>query len=198
MLGSLGPAYWRVVAIAAIFTLARFSEAFLILRGQTIGLSLMMVPMVLVVLNIAYALSAYPIGALPDRMNRIGILILGLLLLVAADLTLASAPRLTGLLSGVVLWGLHMGFTQGLWPPWFPTAPRPRCEERLSGYTTLSTGAALLVASVLAGFLWDAFGAEWTFVAGAVLAILTIMGLISMRRMLAAGDRKTASGTLSP
>lgn len=192
-LGSLGSVYWWVVAIAAVFTLARFSEAFLILRGQSLGLSLMMVPLVLVVLNIAYALSAYPIGALSDRINRIGILTLGLVLLVAADLTLAFAPGLTGLLSGVVLWGLHMGFTQGLLATLVADSTPPELRGTAFGMYNLITGVVLLVASILAGFLWDTFGAEWTFIAGAIFAALTIAGLVPVRRMLCRADGDIAT-----
>ena len=180
----LGTVYWGIVAVAALFTLARFSEAFLILRAQDLGLTLMFVPLVLVMLNIAYAAPAYPVGAMSDRMNRIGILIVGLLLLVAADLTLAVAPGMVGLLAGVVLWGLHMGFTQGLLATLVADSAPPELRGTAFGMFNLVTGAALLAASVLAGFLWDAFGLEWTFVAGAVFAALTIGALILLRPLL--------------
>jgi MFS family permease len=110
----LGPLYWRVVAVGVVFTLARFSEAFLILRAQNIGLNAMWVPAVLVLMNIVYALSAYPAGVLSDRINRTALLALGLVCLAGADLALALLPSLPGLALGVVLWGLHMGLTQGL------------------------------------------------------------------------------------
>ena len=183
-LAGLGTVYWGIVAVAALFTLARFSEAFLILRAQDLGMTLMFVPLVLVVLNIAYAASAYPVGAMSDRMNRTGILIAGLLLLVAADLTLAFAPGMVGLLAGVVLWGLHMGFTQGLLATLVADSAPPELRGTAFGMFNLVTGAALLAASVLAGFLWDAFGPEWTFVAGAVFATLTIGALVLLRPLL--------------
>ncbi|TMJ38868.1 MAG: MFS transporter, partial [Alphaproteobacteria bacterium] len=113
-LSQLGRPFWWVVAIAAVFSLARFSEAFLVLRAQSIGMPLMLVPAVLVVMNIAYSLSAFPIGTLSDRVGRVTLLILGLLLLLSADLVLAFTAGIVGLASGVVLWGLHMGFTQGI------------------------------------------------------------------------------------
>lgn len=192
-LAGLGRIYWWIVAVAAVFTLARFSEAFLVLRAQGSGLSLMLIPLVLVVLNIAYALSAYPVGAISDRANRISILILGLLLLVAADLMLAFAPGLPGILAGVVLWGLHMGFTQGVLAALVAETAPPELRGTAFGMFNLVTGGALLVASVLAGFLWDRFGAEWTFLAGAGLAVLTIAGLLRLRGMMAADGKKTAA-----
>ncbi len=197
-LAGLGAIYWWVVAVAAVFTLARFSEAFLILRAEGVGLSLMFVPLVLVVLNIAYALSAYPVGALSDGMNRITILILGLLLLVAADLTLAFAPGLAGMFAGVALWGLHMGFTQGLLATLVADSAPPELRGTAFGLFNLVTGVALLAASVIAGFLWDAFGARWIFLTGAALAALTIAGLIPLRgrveRLARGGGHSTHHG----
>lgn len=185
-LAGLGAIYWWVVAVAAVFTLARFSEAFLILRAEGMGLSLMFVPLVLVVLNIAYALSAYPVGVLSDRVNRIAILILGLVLLIAADLVLAIAPGLWGIMAGVVFWGLHMGFTQGILAALVADSAPPELRGTAFGMFNLVTGAALLAASVIAGVLWDAFGAQWTFVAGAAFALLTIAALIPLHGRLAA------------
>lgn len=184
-LAALGRVYWWTVALAAVFTLARFSEAFLILRAETAGLSLMFVPLVLVVLNIAYALSAYPVGVLSDRMNRVGILGLGLGLLVAADLTLAFATGLVGILAGVVLWGLHMGFTQGILARLVADSAPVELRGTAFGMFNLVTGGSLLIASVLAGFLWDAYGPEATFLAGAVLAMITIAGLVALRGLIA-------------
>ena len=110
----LGTVYWRVVLVGVVFTLARFSEAFLIFRAQNVGLGVMWVPAVLVVMNIAYALSVYPAGVLSDRMDRKGLLTAGLAFLAEADLALALMPNLGGVALGVTLWGLHMGLTQGL------------------------------------------------------------------------------------
>src|SRR5262249_55901534 len=106
--------YWWVVLVASVFALARFSEAFLVLRAQSTGLQLMLVPVVMVIMNVFFAVSAYPLGALSDRVSRATILILGLLLLVAADLILAFAVGMPAVALGAALWGLHMGFTQGL------------------------------------------------------------------------------------
>ena len=187
----LGPAYWWVVGVAAVFTLARFSEAFLILRAEGLGLSLMFVPLVLVVLNIAYALSAFPVGVLSDRMNRITLLVLGLLLLITGDLVLAFAPGLPGVLGGVVLWGLHMGFTQGLLATLVAEAAPPELRGTAFGMFNLVTGIALLAASVIAGALWDGFGPQGTFLAGAGFALVAMAGLIPLRSRLTAKDRDT-------
>jgi MFS family permease len=195
-LGGLGGVYWWIVAIAAVFTLARFSEAFLILRAEGMGLSLMFVPMVLVVLNIAYALSAYPVGALSDGTNRIGILIVGLVLLIAADLVLAFAPGLSGIVAGVVLWGLHMGFTQGILATLVADSAPPELRGTAFGMFNLSTGAALLAASVIAGVVWDAFGAQWTFLTGAGFAVLTLGGLIPLHGRRTKRNQSADEGNL--
>ena len=132
----LGQVYWRVVIVGVVFTLARFSEAFLILRAQNVGLSLTWVPIVLVGMNVVYALSAYPAGVLSDRLNRKGLLAAGLVMLAGADLALALVPNLGGVAIGVALWGLHMGFTQGLLSAWSPTPRPPSCAERRSDIST--------------------------------------------------------------
>lgn len=193
-LAGLGAIYWWVVAVAAVFTLARFSEAFLILRAEGMGLSLIFVPLVLVVLNIAYALSAYPVGALSDGMNRIAILIVGLVLLISADLVLAFAQGLWGITAGVVLWGLHMGFTQGVLATLVADSAPPELRGTAFGMFNLVTGAALLAACVIDGVLWDAFGGQWTFLAGAAFAVLTIGGLIPLHGRLARDDRRADEG----
>jgi MFS family permease len=172
------------VVVAAFFALARFSEAFLILRAQSAGLQLMMVPAVLVVMNVAYALSAYPAGALSDRMDRVTILIVGLAFLIAADLLLAFLPGLTGIAAGVVLWGLHMGLTQGLLATLVADAAPAELRGTAFGMFNLVTGIALLAASVVAGALWDAIGPEGTFIAGAAFASLTVLGLVPVRHRL--------------
>lgn len=173
----LGAPYWWVVAIGTLFTLARFSEAFLILRAQGAGLPLTWVPIILVVMNVAYALAAYPAGAVSDRVDRVSVLMLGLLLLIAADLALAWLPGLAGVLLGVVLWGLHMAFTQGLLATLVADTAPPELRGTAFGFFNLLTGAAMLAASVIAGTLWDLFGPAFTFAVGAAFALLTLLGL---------------------
>lgn len=184
----LGSTYWWVVAIAAVFTLARFSEAFLILRAQSIGLPLTLIPIVLVLMSLAYSLSAYPIGILSDRMNRVTILIVGMALLILADLVLAFARSLLGIGIGVVLWGLHMGFTQGLFATLIAESAPPELRGTAFGMFNLVTGLALLAASVIAGALWDNIGPQGTFLAGALFAVLTMIGLVFTRGRLIVPD----------
>jgi MFS family permease len=177
----LGPVYWRVVMVGVAFTLARFSEAFLILRAQNVGLSVMWVPAVLVGMNVVYALSAYPAGVLSDRLNRKGLLAAGLVLLAGADLALALMPNLGGVAVGVALWGLHMGFTQGLFAALVADASPPELRGTAFGFFNLLTGLAMLAASVIAGALWDLSGPAGTFFAGLVFALLALLGLLAMR-----------------
>lgn len=180
----LGSPYWWIVIVGACFTLARFSEAFLILRAQSTDLKLMMVPAVLVVMNIAYAVSAYPAGALSDRVERVTILLIGIVFLIGADLMLAFAPGLAGFATGVVLWGLHMGFTQGLFATLVADASPQELRGTAFGMFNLVTGIAMLAASVVAGALWDLIGPQATFLAGALFAVLTVLGLLPVRRRL--------------
>lgn len=177
-LARLPPAYWWVVGIAAVFTLARFSEAFLVLRAQALGLGLMWVPAVLVLMNVVYSLSSYPVGRLADRMPRGALLAAGIAVLVVADLVIALVDGLAGLALGVALWGLHMGMTQGLLAAQVAdVAPAP-LRGTAFGVFNLVGGLALLVASTLAGALWDVFGPRATFLAGAGLAGLALLGLL--------------------
>jgi MFS family permease len=177
----LGATYWLVVLVGIVFTLARFSEAFLVLRAQNVGLSLMWVPAVLVLMNAVYALSAFPAGALSDHMNRTGVLVVGLLLLAGADLSLALLPNLGGVALGVVLWGLHMGFTQGLFATLVADASPPALRGTAYGYFNLLTGLAMLAASIIAGALWDAYGPAATFLAGLAFVVLAFGGLLATR-----------------
>jgi len=177
----LGHAYWWVVAIATIFTLARFSEAFLVLRAQSIGLPIMLVPAIMVVMNVVYAGAAYPAGMLSDRVDRLVILMIGFGLLIAADLFLALSPGLAGVMIGVVLWGLHMGFTQGLLATLIADGAPADLRGTAYGMFNLLGGAAMLAASVIAGALWDVSGPEGTFLAGAALTAVALVGLFFLR-----------------
>ena len=189
----LGAVYWWIVGTAVVFSLARFSEAFLILRAQAAGLPVMLVPLVLVLMNFVYALAAYPAGALSDRANRISILAAGLGLLVAADLVLAFTNGIAGVALGVALWGLHMGFTQGLLATLVADTAPPELRGTAYGVFNLLSGLALLVASVLAGALWQSVGPQGTFLAGAVFAVLALAGLAATRRIKPAAGRRAKS-----
>ncbi len=184
-LARLGRGYWLVIAVATVFTLARFSEAFLVLRAQAVGLPVMLVPAVLVVMNVVYSLAAYPAGVLADDGGRHRVFIIGLMLLVGADLVLAFAPGIAGVAIGVALWGLHMGFTQGLLATLVADTSPPELRGTAFGMFNLLTGGALLVASVVAGLLWDSLGAQTTFLAGAGFAGVALLGLLAIRRHLA-------------
>jgi MFS family permease len=187
-LGRLGAAYWWVVAVAAVFTLARFSEAFLVLRAQSIGLPPMLVPAVLVVMTIAYAASAYPAGVLSDRLGRITLLILGLLLLVLADVVLALASGIALVGVGALLWGLHMGFTQGLFAALIADTAPAELRGTAFGVFNLITGLALLLASLIAGGLWDAIGPQATFLGGGVFTLATLSAVLSVHKRLQGGS----------
>jgi MFS family permease len=185
-LARLGARYWAVVALGTVFTLARFSEAFLVLRAQEAGLPLMWVPAVLVLMNVVYAAGAYPAGALSDRIDRTTLLAAGLLVLIGADIALALLPGLAGVFTGVALWGLHMALTQGLLAALVAdTAPAP-LRGTAFGFFNLLSGIALLAASVIAGALWDRVGSAGTFAAGAVFASLALLGLLALRPRLRA------------
>lgn len=176
----LGQDYLWVVAVGAVFTLARFSEAFLVLRAQQCGIAVTWVPLVMVAMNLIYAASAYPFGHLSDRMDHRRLLAWGLAVLVTADLVLAQASGVVGVLLGVALWGVHMGMTQGLLASMVAHAAPADLRGTAFGFFNLVCGVAMLLASVCAGWLWDAVGSSATFYAGAGFSVLA--GLLLMRR----------------
>jgi MFS family permease len=180
-LSRLGRAYWMVLAVATVFTLARFSEAFLILRAQSVGLPIVLVPAVMVLMNLVYAVAAYPAGALSDRVNRMTVLIVGIAFLIGADLVLAFSTGILGVAAGVVLWGLHMGFTQGLLATLVADAAPPEQRGTAFGLFNLLGGVALLAASIIAGALWDTTGPQGTFLAGAAFTLIALVGLLALR-----------------
>jgi MFS family permease len=176
-LARLGPAYWWVVGIGAVFTLARFSEAFLVLRAQQGGIPLALTPLIMVAMNLVYAGAAFPFGKLSDRVSHTKLLIIGLVVLIGADLVLAMQDHWGGILFGVCLWGLHMGITQGLLATMVADTAPADLRGTAFGLFNLAGGLAVLIASVLAGLLWDHIGASATFYAGAVFCGLAIFAL---------------------
>ena len=170
-------AFWIVLGIGVVLALARFSEAFLLLRASSVGLASGLVPLALVVMNIAYALSSYPAGVLGDRIGRRGILALGIALLIAADGVLALADGIGAVAFGVTLWGLHMGLTQGLIAALVADAAPPERRGTAFGLYNLATGVALFVASAGAGLLWDLFGPAATFAVGGAVAAVALVSL---------------------
>ncbi len=181
-LRQLPHAYWWVVGVGAVFTLARFSEAFLVLRVQQGGLALAWVPLVLIVMNVVYAIGAYPLGRLADTMDHRRLLAVGLLVLIAADALLAWRDRGTVVWAGIALWGLHMALTQGLLATMVADTAPPALRGTAFGLFNLASGVAMLLASALAGLLWDHWGARSTFVVGAALALTALLGLLLVPR----------------
>ncbi|HBH36771.1 MAG TPA: MFS transporter [Curvibacter sp.] len=177
-----GGAYWWVVSVGAVFTLARFSEAFLVLRAQQAGIAIALVPLVMVTMNIVYAASAYPFGKLSDRMRHKTLLACGLVVLIAADLVLAMDEHWTTVLAGVVLWGVHMGMTQGLLATMVADTAPSDLRGTAFGFFNLVSGLAMLIASVVAGLLWDRLGASFTFFAGAAFSVIALLGLLKPSR----------------
>jgi MFS family permease len=171
--------YWVVVLLGGIFTLARFSEAFLVLRAQDVGLELSYVPIVMIVMNVVYAGAAYPAGAAADRISPRSLLFIGLVLLIAADVALAFATSSLIVFAGAALWGLHMALTQGLMSKLVADTAPAELVGTGFGIFNLVSGIALLIASVVAGSLWSAFGASATFLAGALFAAVAASGLIA-------------------
>ena len=183
-LQKLDLAYWLVVALATVFALARFSEAFLLLRARSIGLALMFVPTVLMVMNVVYALAAWPVGVLSDKFGRYGVLISGFLVLVLADLMLAFGSSIFAITIGAALWGLHMGMTQGLLATLVADTAPAELRGTAFGMFNLVTGVATLLASIIAGALWDLIGPAATFVAGASFATVALLCLPVIRERL--------------
>ncbi|MES2238184.1 MAG: MFS transporter [Pseudomonadota bacterium] len=175
----LVPRFWWLVAFAAVLTCARFSEAFLLLRAENVGMAVTWVPTVLIVMNIVYAASAYPFGKLSDNGGRRRLLLWGIGFLIVSDLVLALASSIWLVSLGAALWGLHMGATQGLLSALVADAAPADLRGTAFGVFNLASGLALLAASVIAGGLWTAFGPEMTFYAGAAFATLALIGLLS-------------------
>ena len=170
-------AYWWVVGVGAVFTLARFSEAFLVLRAEQLGMALAAVPLVMVAMNAVFSVTAYPFGKLSDRVSHRRLLLAGLAVLVLADVVLAVSTHWVGLLLGVALWGVHMGMTQGLLAAMVAAQAPADLRGTAFGFFNLVSGVALLAASVLAGLLWQYLGPAWTFGAGAAFSVLAMAAL---------------------
>jgi MFS family permease len=178
----LGSAYWFVIVAGTIFTLARFSEAFLVIRARDSGLALALAPAVIMVMSLLYAVSAYPAGWLQDRIGARPVLLFGLMALLLADLLLAFAPSLVGIFGGIALWGLHMGLTQGVLAALVAATAPERLRGTAFGLFGLITGLAALLASVLAGLLWDRIGARATFLTGAAFAAIALLAFLLLRQ----------------
>lgn len=173
----LDSSYWQVVGIGAIFMLARFSDAFLVLRAQQTGIPLALTPLIMVVMNITYCITAYPFGKLADRISHLKLLTFGLVVLIVADLVLAYNSHWSVVLAGVALWGIHMGMTQGLLSAMVADTAPAKLRGTAFGIFNLVSGIAMLIASVLAGYIWDRFGANVTFYTGAGFCLIVLICL---------------------
>ena len=180
----LPPLFWIVVSVAGVLTLARFSEAFLVLKAQDVGIRVAFVPVVMVVMSAVYAVTAYPAGALSDRLGRRGLLIGGTATLIAADIVLALSSSASAALAGVALWGLHMGLTQGLLSAMVADTAPAELRGTAFGLFNLAGGVAVLVASVGAGALWDIYGPAATFAVGAGITALGLAGVMVLPHRL--------------
>lgn len=183
----MGRAYWSVVAVGVVFTMARFSEAFLVLRAQDVGLAVALVPVVMVLMNVVYSAVSTPAGSLSDRIDRRILLAAGLGVLVLADIVLATVPSVSGVMVGVALWGLHMGLTQGVLAALVADAAPDRLRGTAFGVFNLASGVMMLAASTLAGVLWATFGPPTTFFAGGAFAAIATLGLVLLIRRPRAG-----------
>jgi predicted MFS family arabinose efflux permease len=174
--------YWLVVLVGAVFALARFSEAFLVLRAQDVGLTLAYVPLVLIVMNVVYTATAYPAGVAADHISGLSLLIVGLAMLILSDLVLAASASPLQAFIGAAFWGLHLGLTQGLFSKLVADTAPAELRGTAFGIFNLVSGGALLLASLVAGALWSAFGASATFLTGAAFAMLAVFGLVAYRK----------------
>ncbi|MEJ2001710.1 MAG: MFS transporter [Maritimibacter sp.] len=190
-MAALGPRFWAVTGVAALFSIAKFSEAFLVLKADHAGLTVALIPLVLIVMNLVYALAAYPAGALSDRRGRAPVLMIGIVALIAGDLVLALAPGLAGAFAGglagafagIALWGISMGFTQGAFAALVADTVPESHRGTGFGMLNLVSGVATLIASLLAGLIWDIAGPGVTFLTGAGLAGLALVALLAMGRL---------------
>jgi len=174
-LKSLRTPFWQIVALGVVFMLARFSEAFLILRAHQLGHPLYLAPLVLVAMNLVYSAGAYPAGILSDRVSSSRLLTISLLTLIAADLCLALSDSVIGVFSGITLWGAHMALSQGLLSKLVADRAPPHLRASAFGLFNLCSGLSLLGASLLAGLLWTTFGATTTFLTGAGIAAFAVL-----------------------
>ncbi|MEP6880984.1 MAG: MFS transporter [Dokdonella sp.] len=181
-LASLGKPFWMVVVVGGLLSLARFSEAFLILRGSQIGLSNTAVPLVLVIMSVVYTASAWPVGILSDRWSRHSLFAAGMGALILADAVLAFATGPIGVFIGAALWGLHLGMTQGLLAAMIADTTPAAWRGTGFGVFSLISGIALLIASVAAGALWDLHGSQTTFLVGGAFALLSVCALPLLKR----------------
>ena len=171
----LGVDCWWVIGLGGVFTLARFSEAFLVLRAHEVNIPLALIPLVMVAMNIVFSFTAYPFGRLSDSTSHRRLLQMGPVVLIMADLVLALSHSWVGIIVGVALWGVHMGMTQGLLNTMIAHTAPADLRGTAFGLFSLLSGLGLLIASLGAGLLWDIWGSASTFFAGAMICVLTLI-----------------------
>lgn len=167
--------FWFVVILGAMFMLARFSEAFLILKASEVGFEAAWVPLVMVVMALTYTIFAYPIGKLSDRIKREYMLIVGLIILILADFTLANAKSYILVLIGTAIWGIHMGFTQGVLATLIADYSPKEYNGTAFGIFNFVSGISMLIASIIAGVVWQEFGSYMTFYAGGIFGLISLV-----------------------
>ena len=175
--GKLNATVWIVIAVASILTMARFREAFLLLKAQEAGFAAAWVPITMVVMPAVYGLTAYPVGALSDRLGRKGLLAASLGFLIVADLVIAQSTTIYPFLAGIVLWGLHMGFSQGILATLIADTAPGHLKGTAFGMFNVITGLVMLVGNIGAGWLWESYGSSATFLAGAILSAVALLSL---------------------
>lgn len=179
---NIGTPFWLAVLVGVLFTMARFSEAFLVLRGSAAGISATLIPLVLVAMNIVYSFISAPAGILSDTIGRRSLLGVGMMVLILADLVLAFVGNILGVAVGVILWGLHMGLTQGLLSALVADTAPTRLRGTGFGLFNLASGVTMLAASGLAGLVWSSRGPEWTFLIGGAFALAALVGVFMLLR----------------
>ena len=167
--------FWFVVILGAMFMLARFSEAFLVLKASEVGFEAAWVPLVMVVMALTYTIFAYPIGKLSDKVKREYMLIVGLIILILADFTLANAKSYIAVLIGTAIWGIHMGFTQGVLATLIADYSPKEYNGTAFGIFNFVSGISMLIASIIAGVVWQEFGSYMTFYVGGVFALASLI-----------------------
>lgn len=178
----LNPAIWTVICLAGVIMLARFSEAFLLLKSVEAGFSLTWVPVSIVIMHGVYGLCAYPVGKLSDTIGNTGLLLCSLVFLVVAHLTIAFSATVWEFVIGIVFWGLHMGFSQGLLGAMVADASPAGLRASAFGAFNLVTGIVLLIGNVAAGWLWQDLGSHAPFIAGALLSLFAFFAIAVLQR----------------
>ncbi len=175
---NLGSEFWKLIIIASVYTLARFSDAFLILKAQATGLPIILVPLVMILMNIIYAFFAYPAGILSDYLKRKTVFLIGISFLIAANIVFGFTHNLWMLTLGISLWGLHLAFTQGLLATMVTDTSAPHMRGTAYGIFNFVCGIVMLISSIIAGLLWDHFGSSYTFFAGAIFTAIAFVGML--------------------